>query len=96
MEGMTPAQRDWLALFAATGARDAPRMADLGLRMIAEEAAQTPRQWGYLVTATSTALLAQGQLARGRDVIVDNWKHLDAYTREWPTMELLLRVSQPD
>ena len=66
------------------------------VRLIADDAAQTPRQWSYLVTATSAALLAQGQLTRGRDVIVDNWKHLDQYARDWPTMELLLRVSQPD
>lgn len=96
VEAMTQAQRDWIALFAATGARDAPKMAELGARMIADDAAHTPRQWGYLVTATSAALLAEGQLARGRDVIVDNWKHLDQQVRDWPTMELLLRVSQPD
>jgi hypothetical protein len=39
--------------------------------------------------------MAQGELDAGRDTIVTNWRHLDEAARDWPTMELLLRVSQP-
>jgi len=92
---MTPSQRDWLQLFAASGARDAAAMSRLGQKLIADEGAMTPRQWAFVVTATATALISQGLLDAGRDVIVTNWKHLDQPTRDWPTMELLLRVAQP-
>jgi predicted membrane-bound spermidine synthase len=91
----TPVQRDWIELFAATGARDAKTMAQTGARMIAGDAAKTPRQWAYLVTATAAALLAGGDPVAARAIIVRNWKHLDQATRDWPTMELLLRVALP-
>jgi hypothetical protein len=86
--------RDWLQLFAATGARAAPEMAGLGAKMLAEGAAKTPRQWTFLVTATATSQLAVGQPETTRETLVRNWKHLDQHTRDWPTMELLLRLSQ--
>jgi hypothetical protein len=92
--GFTSVQRDWIRLFAATGARDSKAMANIGQQMLAEQAAKTPRQWTYLVTATATALLANREPAAAREVIVKNWKHLDQWTRDWPTMELLLRVAR--
>jgi hypothetical protein len=91
----TEAQRDWIQLFDATGARDAPRMERLGLKLLAADAAQTSRQWTYLVTATAAAQLANGKPAACRETIVTNWKHLDEATRDWPTMEMLLRLSKP-
>jgi hypothetical protein len=92
--GFSPAQRDWVRLFAATGARDAKAMAKLGQQMLGEGAAKTPRQWTYLVTATATALLANGEPVTAREVLTENWKHLDQETRDWPTMELLLRFAR--
>ncbi|MEO8133583.1 MAG: spermidine synthase [Betaproteobacteria bacterium] len=91
---LTPVQRDWLQLIALTGARDAPGMARLGEKMLAEDAARTNKQWTFLVTATATSLLATGQPVRARETLVRNWKHLDQQSRDWPTMELLLRLSQ--
>jgi len=92
--GLTEEQRNWLQLFAYSGARDAAGMAKVGEQMLAAGAAHTPRQWTFLITATATSLLATGQPVRARETIVRNWKHLDQKTRDWPTMELLLRLSQ--
>src|SRR5258708_36684437 len=69
----TEVQRDWLQLFAASGARDAVQMEKLGVKMLGEDAAKTPRQWTYLITATAAAQLANGKLDAGRDTIVKNW-----------------------
>ena len=91
---LSPVHRDWLQLFAYTGARAAPEMATLGAKMLADGAATTPRQWTFLVTGTATAQLATGQPETARETIVRNWENLDQQTRDWPTMELLLRVSQ--
>jgi spermidine synthase len=92
--GLSSAHRDWLQLFAATGARAAPEMARLGPKMLADGAATTPRQWTFLVTATATSQLATGRPEEARATLVRNWKYLDQHTRDWPTMELLLRLSQ--
>lgn len=91
---LSPAHRDWLQLFARTAARDAPEMATLGAKMLADGAATTPRQWTFLVTALATSQLATGHPQSARETIVNNWKNLDQRTRGWPTMELLLRLAQ--
>lgn len=91
---LSPVHRDWLQLFAYTAARAAPEMATLGAKMLADGAAATPRQWTFLVTAAATPQLATGQPETARETIVRNWKYLDQRTRDWPTMELLLRLSQ--
>jgi len=93
--GLTALQKDWLQLFAATGAREAAQMEKLGVKLLAADAARTPSQWTYLVTATATAQVANGNFAAAHETIVKDWKRLDQPTRDWPTMELLLRVSQP-
>jgi hypothetical protein len=92
--GLSPVHRDWLQLFAYTAARAAPDMASLGAKMLTDRAATTPRQWAYLITATATSQLATGQPEAARETIVRNWKYLDQRTRDLPTMELLLRLSQ--
>lgn len=92
---LSPVHRDWLQLFAGTGARAAPEMAKLGAKMLADGAATTPKQWTFLVTATASSQLATGRSETARETIVRNWKNLDQQTRDWPTMELLLRLSQP-
>ena len=92
---LSPAHRDWLQLISHTAARKAPEMAKLGAKMIAEGAASTATQWTFLITATTTSQLAIGQPRVARATLIDNWSHLDAQSRDWPTMELLLRLTQP-
>ena len=92
---LSPTQRDWLQLFARTAARDAPEMAKLGAKMLADGAATTATQWTFLITAVATSQVATGQPQAARATLIDNWKNLDAQSRDWPTMELLLRLTQP-
>ena len=92
---LSTTQREWLQLFAATGARDAPAMARLGTKMLAERAPQTPRQWAFLVTASAVSQWSLGNKAIARKTLVDNWPNLDNTARDWPTMELLLRLTTP-
>ena len=92
---LSAAHRDWVQLIALTAARSAPEIAALGAKMVKDGAATTPTQWTFLVTATATSQLANGNPAIARATIVDNWKHLDWVTRGWPTMELLLTLTLP-
>ena len=92
---LKPVHQHWLQLFAATGARDAATMAQLSTRMIDEGAPQTPRQWAFLVTASAVSHLSLGDKVTARAAVVDNWKKLDQQARDWPTMELFLRLTTP-
>ena len=92
---LSPAQRDWLQLIAHTAARAAPEMAKLGAKMLADGAATTATQWTFLITAVATSQVATGQPKAARATLIDNWKNLDEQSRDWPTMELLLRLTQP-
>ena len=68
-------------------------MATLGAQMIRDNAAETERQWGYLVTATAAAQLSQGDRKAARASIENNWLKLDQQMRDWPTIELMLRLT---
>ena len=90
---MSAIDRNWLRLIERTGARDAAAMAKLGSQMIADKTATTERQWGYLVTATAAAQLATGDRMAARRTIDDNWLNLNQPMRDWPTMEMMLRLT---
>ena len=48
-----------------------------------------------LMAGTDAAAKSRHLHARqARATIVDNWKYLDFVTKDWPTMELLLRLAK--
>ena len=54
-------QKTWLALFRAVGARDLPRMAELGSRLLASERPYGSEAREYLLLAAMTGYLATGE-----------------------------------
>jgi predicted membrane-bound spermidine synthase len=69
---LPPAQRDWLALFAAVGARDAGRMAELAEILLGREGAHRD----YLLEVAITARLARNE----RDRALALWREFDGRT----------------
>lgn len=59
--------RNWLALFAAVGARDAERMTRLGMVLL-DAGGVTPHQRDYLVLAALAGSLARGDDASARQI----------------------------
>jgi hypothetical protein len=92
---MTPRQQAWLRMIDRTGARDAAQIANLGATILREGWAMTAAQREFAVTATAAAQLALGDKRAAHATIEDNWDSLEKSTRDWPTLELMRRLSEP-
>ena len=68
--GLHEFQRDWILLFAAVGARDAARMAELAGKLTATQPDLSAEAREYLLTAGMTGELALGSPKRAHDL----WK----------------------
>ncbi|HYD58042.1 MAG TPA: hypothetical protein VEB41_14160 [Burkholderiales bacterium] len=61
-------QRDWLALFRAVAGRDAPRMAELGRRLLASSAGLGSEAREYLLVAALAGHAARGESQAAADL----------------------------
>jgi hypothetical protein len=92
-QAFTAAQKTWLDLFQAVGARDAAKMADLADRLLVEKD-QTDLQRYYLFNAAAAGRLALRQRGAARAVLEAAKRELPRAVFDRPWMQLASAWSQ--
>jgi predicted membrane-bound spermidine synthase len=82
-------QKNWLALFRAVAARDLPRMAQLGSRLLSSGRPYGADAREYLLSAAMTGFIADGQAARALELWNQHAKSLPERVVSSPSMRLL-------
>jgi hypothetical protein len=85
---MTHVDRAWLDLFEASGARDAQRMASLGVALSQGDALRDELR-SYAIVAGATGLIATNRHVEAREFLAKASGRLPAALRTTPSMQLL-------